>query len=71
MIGLYYLLGVITISIVLGEIRYRYLLKSKKSKVVAIDKNWKNSIDKEFRDLEINDSDIKEAISCEMAQMLR
>ena len=70
MIGLYYLLGIITISIVLGEIHYRYLLKSKRDKVFVIERNWKDSIDKDFGDLGFNDNDIKEAISCEMTQML-
>ena len=70
MIGLYYILTIVLISIICGEIRYRYLQKSQKNNAFVIDKNWENSIDREFRNLEFNDSDIKEAISCEMTQML-
>ena len=70
MIAIYYCLSIIVISIVLGEIRYRYLLKSQKDNGVIIEKDWRKSIDKDFVDFDINDISIKEAMTCEFAQML-
>ena len=71
MIGLCYLIVIILVSILCGEIRYQHLKHSKKDNAFVIDKNWENSVDKDYGDFGFDDSDIREAISCEMAQVLR
>lgn len=70
MIAIYYCLSIIVVSIVLGEIRYRYLLKSQKYNRIVIEKDWRKSVDKDFADYDMNDDSLKEAMSYEFAQML-